>query len=235
MMFPTTIVLGFLFLGLATSATTVATVIPATLIPLGIVVCSSVIYIQAATFYKKRIPGKGGQMLATFITSSAVWFIIVLPIAVYRFAHLTAGILGYFLLALLAHYILNNKSSNSAIQRHTYNSKQILLRACFVGSVIAIVVLLGKTLNPFWGGIFTMFPAATFASLITLHFYYEPEQLYYFMRRAPLGSLALVVYALTAMVLFPRLGIAGGTLAAYVASGLCSALLIRIQKRRLNT
>ena len=45
MMFPTTLVLGFFFLGLTTNAENVSTVIPATLIPLGIVIFSSVIYI----------------------------------------------------------------------------------------------------------------------------------------------------------------------------------------------
>jgi uncharacterized membrane protein (GlpM family) len=41
-MFPTTLVLGFFFLGLTTNAANVSTVIPATLIPLGIVIFSSV-------------------------------------------------------------------------------------------------------------------------------------------------------------------------------------------------
>jgi len=47
MMFPTTLVLGFLFLGLTTNAGNVSMVVPATLIPLGIIVFSTVIYIYA--------------------------------------------------------------------------------------------------------------------------------------------------------------------------------------------
>jgi hypothetical protein len=48
------------------------------------------------------------------------------------------------------------------------------------------------------------------------------------------SSLALVVYATAAMVLFPKLGVEVGTLASYTISMLCSVALIQIQKYRIR-
>ena len=118
--------------------------------------------------------------------------------------------------------------------RPKYTKSQIFIRALFTGTIIATVVLLGKTLNPFWGGIFTMFPAATFATLIILHFYYEPRQLFYFMKSAPLGSISLFIYAISIMLLFPKLGIWTGTLISYVISLTFGLLLIKYKLRQIK-
>ncbi len=229
MMFPTTIVLGFFFLGLATSADKVASIIPATLIPLGIVVFSSVIYIYVALFYVNRIRSKIQQIIATLITSSIIWFVLASPFAFWKFNNLPVGITGYLLVAILAHFILNRQKNSWPILKPVYSRKQILLRALFVGTIISTVVFFGKTLNPFWGGLFTMFPAATFASLVIFHYYYEPNQLSFFMCKAPLGSLSLFAYALLVMFFFPVTGIVWGTISAYSLSLLFSLLLIKLQ------
>lgn len=231
LMFPSTIVLGFFFLGITTSAEKVASIIPATIIPLGIVVFSSVIYIHTAQFYSNYIPTKIKQIVATFITSSLLWFVLTSPFAIWKFKNLVIGVIGYFFLALIAHYILNRKKNMKPILKPVYSRAQILLRALFMGTIISIVVLLGKTLNLFWGGIFTMFPAATFASLIILHFYYDPNQLFFFMRKAPIGSLSLFIYALSVMMLYPLIGIVFGTIAAYTICLLFSILLIKYQQK----
>lgn len=230
--FPTTIVLGFFFLGIATSATKVAEVIPATLTPLGIILVLAAVYIHLAIWIERRIISKTTQIAYTFFLSSIVWFILVFPFAVYKLNNLVSGIAGYFFFVFLAHYLLNRDKTVFSITRLSYSRGQILFRAFFVGSIISIIVLLGKTTGPFWGAIFTMFPAATFAGLMILHFYYPPPQLFFFMRRAPLGSFALFVYAIAAMLFFPRFGIAGGTGLAYLISMVVSFGLIRLQKSR---
>lgn len=229
MMFPTTIVLGFFFLGATTSAQRVASIVPATLTPLGVVVFSSVIYIHMALFFARYFPSKIQQISATFITSSIVWFVLATPFAYWKFDNLWAGIIGYLLLVIIAHVILNRQMHSKPDVQLTYNRKQVLFRAVFIGTVIATVVYLGKTLDPFWGGVFTMFPAATFAALMIFHFHYQPDQLFFFFRRAPVGSLSLFIYAIGVMLLFPAIGIVWGTVWAYCASLLFSMLLIKLQ------
>src|SRR6188768_4529005 len=79
LMFPTTIVLGFFFLGLSTSAEAVSNIVPATLIPLGIVVFSSVIYIKMAQMFSRTQLSKMQQLIATLFTSSILWFAMAAP------------------------------------------------------------------------------------------------------------------------------------------------------------
>lgn len=231
-MFPTTLVLGFLFLGKATTAENVSTVIPSTLIPLGIIVFSTVIYIYTSTFIKEYLKSKIPQILCSVVTSAIVWFFLASPFAIYKFSNLNVGIIGFFLIITITHFILRGKKHDLILTRPAYTKTQIVIRAVFTGSTIATVVFLGRILNPFWGGLFTMFPAATFATLAILHFYYAPRQLYFFMESAPLGSISLFIYTISIMLLFPKIGIWAGTLISYAISLIFGLLLIRY---KLNT
>src|SRR6478609_314611 len=58
MMFPTTIVLGFFFMGIVTSPDKVAQVIPATITPIGLIVFAAVLYVHIAEFISKIIVSK---------------------------------------------------------------------------------------------------------------------------------------------------------------------------------
>ena len=234
MMFPTTLVLGFFFLGLTTSAENVSIVIPATLIPLGIVIFSSVIYICCSVFYVSKFNSKLIQIIFSLLTSTVIWFILASPFAIYKFSNKLIGITGFIIIVTITHLILRNKQYEINLNRPTYTKRQLFIRALFTGSVIATVVVLGKTLNPFWGGIFTMYPAATFATLIILHFYYEPSQLFYFMKSAPLGSVSLFIYAVSVMLLFPKFGIWTGTFISYVISLTWGLLLINYKLRQIK-
>ena len=111
-----------------------------------------------------------------------------------------------------------------------YTVAQKFYRAIFMGSLIALVVFLGKTLDVFWGGIFAVFPAATFSALIFLHFNYPVKELFSFMKKAPIGSISLFVYAISAMVLFPIVGIVMGSLGAYLLSLVSSLVLIKFSR-----
>lgn len=230
-MFPTTIVLGFFFLGFTTSAQKVADIVPATLIPIGITILSSVVYISNAYFFSKLVLSKRSQIILTFISGNIIWFVLAAPFAIWKFNNLTVGITGYFLLIILAHYFLNRQNVSLERPKIKYSKPQILFRALFMGSIILLVVLLGKTLNPFWGGVMTMYPAATYAALTVFHFYYDPQQLYSFFKKSAIGSLSLFLYAISVMILFPKIGVIFGTISAIGLCLLFSILLINTQRK----
>jgi hypothetical protein len=232
MMIPTTIVLGFLFLALATSAENVSTIVPATLVPIGIIMLSIVIYIRYAILFSEYFKNKPAQITMTLAASSLSWFILAGPFAWYKFNNLALGIAGYFASIFIAGYFLN-KAPSIRPEKKTYTPLQITFRAVFVGTILSTVVVLGNKLNVFWGGVFTMYPAATFASLVIFQYYYQPNQLFFFMKKAPLGSLSLFVYAISVMLLYPKLGILGGTILSYMISILFIILLLKFQKQRL--
>lgn len=233
MMFPTTLVLGFFFLGYTTSAQHVSNSIPAALIPLGIIVFSAIIYIYCALFFESRLQGKIPQIAFSFLTCIVLWFLVVSPFAIFKFSNVFLGAAGFFVLIVAAQLILK-KSYTLNFPRPQYTKIQILIRASFTGSTITTVVILSKTLGSIWGGIFTMFPAATLSSLIILHYYYSPRQLFYFMSSVPLGSLSLFVYTIAVMLLFPKIGIWAGSLISYgisLAFGFC---LIKFRDKKIT-
>lgn len=232
MMFPTTLVLGFFFLGLTTNAENVSNVIPATLIPLGLVIFSSVIYIYCSIFFESKVKNKITQVFCSLLTSTVIWFLLASPFAIFKLSSMLIGVCGFVIIVVITHLIFRSKHYELSLTKPIYTKGQMLIRALFTGSIIATVVLLGKILNPFWGGIFTMFPAATFATLVILHFYYLPRQLFYFMKSAPLGSISLFVYTISVMLLFPRLGIWSGSIVSYFISLTFGLLLIKYRLRQ---
>jgi hypothetical protein len=98
-------------------------------------------------------------------------------------------------------------------------------RAIFIGSVIAVVVIFGKLLNPFWGGAFAMFPAAIASTLVIFHWYYDADRLLPVVKKIPVGSLSLFVYTIVAMFTFRAFGFIVGTLLSCCASLLSSFLI----------
>lgn len=234
LMLPTTLVLGFFFLGLTTTAENVSTIIPATLIPLGIVVFSSIIYIYCAIFFERKLKHKISQIVSTLLTSIIIWFALACPFAFYKFSNTFFAIISFIIIVRITHLILRSKQYTFSLSKPKYKKIQLIIRALFTGSLIALVVFLGKTLNPFWGGIFTMFPVTTFATLVILHFYYKPNQLFYFMKSAPLGSISLFIYSISVMLLFPTFGIWVGTLISYIISLTFGLLLIKYKLSQMR-
>jgi len=232
LMFPSTCVLGFLFLGITTSGAQVAEAVPSTLGTFGIVILSSVVYINFAKGYEKLQVQKGLKILLSFFSASVVWFVLAFPFAFFKVKNIWLGLGIYAVLGFLAHLILKKASSGKSPKRMIYAPRQTLFRAFFIGAVIMLVVLAGKLLDPFWGAMFVMYPAATLSSLVILHYYYEPEVLFYFFKQAPLGSLSVVLYCLVVMFFYPGLGIVWGTLLGLFVCVLFSALLIGLQRKK---
>ncbi len=224
---PSTAGLGFFFLGWALSSEAVARIIPATLIPLGLAVLFPALYTYAAGCLSRVLKNKALQIAASFLVSISAWFVLSIPIALYELNSLAAGLAGYFLFALVTHSLLRRRHHEKPAPL-TYTRGQKIGRAAFAGFIIALVVFLGKTLSPFWGGVFAMFPAALVSSLMILHWYYDPESLFPTVRRFALGSAAILVYALTVMLVFPVIGFIAGTAVAYLASLAVSLVLSRM-------
>ena len=174
-------------------------------------------YVYAAEFFSKHIKTRGWQIVVSFVVSIGIWFILAVPVIVSKFSSIVIGVVGYIIIIGLAHYLLNRRNYQKPISL-SYTTSQKIGRAAFVGLIVFLVVFLGKTLNPFWGGLFSMFPAALSSSLMILHWYYNPKSLFPAVQRVPMGSISLIVYVLIAMIIFPTVGFIWGTLISYLAS-----------------
>ncbi len=228
-MLPSTIILGFFFVAWTSSSKALVSAIPSTFTPLGVSILIAPVYIYIAIFISKYVKSKLGQIAISMIISSIFWLIFAVPFAVFRFSNIYIGLLGYAILAAVSYALLNIRKDNIILPKIHYGRIQIITRAVFVGIMISFVVVAGKLLNPFWGGVFTMFPAATFSYLVIFHYYYEPKNLFHFMKKAPLGSLTLIAYDFSAMFFFPVVGFIAGTLISMVISFFVSFGLARLQ------
>lgn len=231
--FPTTIALSFFFLGWTLTAETVAHIVPATLIPLGLCVLFVPMYAYVAEYSARVIKSKVWQIVVSFMVSIGAWFALGAPLIIFEINNLAVGVGGYGLLIFIAHRLLQRKNYDKPVTL-TYTLGQKIGRATFVGFIILLVVLLGKVLNPFWGGMFAMFPAVFSSLLMILHWYYGPKSLFPIIQKVALGSLSLFSYAITAMVVFPIYGFVIGTLISYVVSLIVTLLLMRFQQPKKN-
>lgn len=227
--FPSTALLGFFFLAWTQSSEEVATLVPATLIPLGLSILFAVLYAYLAQMGSRFIQNRPFLIMLTLLLSVILWLLLSLPLAMFKMTNLLYGTLGYLTFVVIGHLLLKKKKQ-VILPRHSYSIWQIIIRASFVGLLIVLVVFLGETVNPFWGGVLSMFPAALSSSLIVIHWYFGHSVLFSVVRRVPLGSISIFVYAIIVMLSFPRVGFIYGTLLAFLGSLTTSYLLSKIKQ-----
>ena len=224
---PSTAALGFFFLGWSLSPEVVANIIPSSFIPLGLSVIFVAVYIYLADFIAGALNSKMLQIIFCTFISLLFWFTLVLPVVLYEINNLVIGLISYGFLITVTHWLLHRKNFKKPVSKK-YSFNQKLGRSIFAGFMIAIVVFLGKTLGPIWGSVFAVFPAAFLSSLMILHKYYNPENLFSTFQKIALGSLTLLVYLLTVMIIFPFAGFILGTALAYIMSLVTALLLSKV-------
>ena len=226
--FPSTIALSFFFMGWTSSSDIVAKIVPSTFIPLGLTILFVAMHPYVAEFISRYFKNRFIQIAISLFLSIGMWFILSVPLVMHKFNNLMFGILGYILLITIAYFILRRKNYAKPVALK-YTSIQKILRAALVGFIIFLVVLLSKVLNPFWGGMFSMFPAAFTSIIAIVHWFYGARSLFPIMQKVPIGSLSLFGYVIVVMFVFPKYGYIVGTLLAYLASLVITLFLVRIQ------
>ena len=108
-----------------------------------------------------------------------------------------------------------------------YSLIQKICRGIFAGFIISSAVFLTKVLHPFWGGVFTCFPAVFTTTFIILHWYHGPTMIHKIVKTIPIGSTLYVIFALACIYTFPNYGIILGTISAYLISLIFFLLLYR--------
>lgn len=222
--FPSTAFAGFFFLAWTQSPQEVAIVVPSSFIPIGISVLFPIFYTHIANFVSGFIKKKILLILFTLLFSVSIWLLLALPFAHHKISHIFLGVSGYLLLTVTAFFLLRNIKDHK-LPRHSYSKWQILGRAIFVGSLVALIVFLGEVINPFWGAVLAMFPGALSCSIIIMHWNYGHNNLPPIFKKVPIGSLSTFFYAITVMLTFPHFGFIWGTLIAFLVSLTTSLLL----------
>lgn len=219
---PTTIALGFFFTGWAVSPEAVAekvVVIPAME---GVMMIFTAVYLYLS---KTKIP-KLYSMLLCVVGSLLVWGGLTSIIAFLELDNLLVSMIIYLALTIPVYYLVTFKPHvSSNMKPLKYNVSEKIVRVIFGGLIITVVTFLSKTLGPFWGIMFSAFPAVFLSTLTIVYKNYDSNYLFKVWKNTPLASVIFVAYGFAAMYAFPAFGIWVGTLVCYLVS-LVVALLI---------
>lgn len=95
----------------------------------------------------------------------------------------------------------------------------IALRALSAAFVIVVITEIAHIVGPGWSGLFSAFPITLLPVVVLLRWYYGPPAVIALFRELPQGMLAIVVFAASISLLYPKVGVYLGTFLAYCISG----------------
>ena len=204
---PSTSALGFLFIALTKSP---ADVPPAAIIfPAALGSC----YVFVALFaFLSRY-----NIWISMIGSYAAWAVMAALMLSYPPTSFMSSIFIYCLpLVIVCFALVKKLSQNTILVPVPFNLKHLLVRAFIGGSIMALVVLLAKTMGNSWGGFFSAFPAA-FSATFLIYYLVHGKQCIPAVAKTIFfpGVIGFIIYAYVVGQTFPRWGAWYGTLIAY--------------------
>lgn len=107
------------------------------------------------------------------------------------------------------------------IENHRINARApltlttILARAFISAAIILGITAVPRLAGPAWSGLFSSFPSTLFPLLLIVHLNYGKEHAHTIIKNFPLGLGSLITYCLSVALFYPRLGLYGGTAAAF--------------------
>lgn len=224
--FPSTVVIALLFIGLTQSpqvAAQATTIMPVAQGLNGLFVL----------FFMLLVPH--GFLLA-LIVALLFW---ALQSALLYLLHINAfwvSILGWLVLLLFCYLVLEKmmKVSASTRMQMSYPPSQLIWRAFFGGSVIALAVLMGKLGGALLGGLFGSFPAI-FLTTLVISYQAGGANFSRAVGKSMLigGLINVPMYEIQVRYFYPALGLAIGTLLALACSvgvGYITHLLMKRMK-----
>ena len=215
--FPSTSVIAYFFLGWSLTPERVPAVVPSAVAAIGLAVVFAVVYSATASRIAKNISSKLGQIVLSASAGFGVWGVYALLLKHARLTNISAGIIVCLILCGVCHIITTRQPKAKPVAL-VYTPAQKILRMLYIGGVIGFAVLISKIAWPFWGGVFTMFPAAYSSTLMILHWYYGPAILFPTIRKTPLGAISPLVYSLVVALTFPMFGFVWGSAVALCVS-----------------
>lgn len=204
---PTTMALGFFFIGLTKSVydiPEVATFFPAALMP-------DYIFVAAFAFLAQY------SLALSFVVSYALWALFAYIIVSYPPETFLSSTFLYSLpIIVILYFLIKKLPQVTALVPVPFNVKHVLIRSLIGGTIIASVVILSKTLGNIWGSLFSAFPAA-FSATLMIYYVVHGKQIIPSVAKSMFfpGVIGYILYAGVAILAFPRFGIWYGTLACY--------------------
>ncbi|MFA5947622.1 MAG: DUF3147 family protein [Candidatus Gracilibacteria bacterium] len=162
----------------------------------------------------------GRNYLLAVLGGLSAWFLLAWFANELQFTNWILTIPFYLFVTAIVFFVvekfLNIPSQPKKIVSHP--KYQYFIRAFFAGTVVATSVVIAKIAGPYWGGLFSAFPASLLSSLTILYF----AQGVNFARATGkiliLSTLNNAFYALSVFITYSRYGIVVGTIISYLVA-----------------
>lgn len=206
---PSNIVISLIFMSLTQDSAYAAAA--ANSIPLGMAV--DTLFLLAFIVLLPRGLGAAlaGALLAWLAAAAASAFILP-PLSLW------AGIGAYAAVALASFVLVEAFLQVRAVEKKPspLKASNLVVRACFAGTVVAGAVGIAQLVPPYLTGIIAVFPAVLLSTMVILTRSQGPAFARATGKVLLLSSSNIVVYALGVALLFPRLGPWWGSLGAFI-------------------
>lgn len=190
---------------------------------LGLIATQSFVYV----YYQTSLRLKCWSPLTSSVSAIAAFLLVA-----HLFSYLPAlplVVIGLTIASMGLFIFLLRKLPEATIERSVHlGPRVLLLRAVLSAALIVLITALAHWVGERWAGLLSGFPITLFPFILIIHLTYRPAHVHTIIKNFPKGMGALVLYAISVYLLYPRLGIYAGTLAAFaVASLYLAAILCR--------
>ncbi len=139
----------------------------------------------------------------------------------------------YFAVVIICMLIIEKvfKVGCVEIEKRKYSIVQMIGRAVFAGSIVALVVVLSKSVPPNFTGVLAAFPAMIFSTLFILAKNQGPKFAKATGKVLVLTTSNIWVYSLAVHYFYPGFGVLWGTIFSYFVAAIWVVLLFPIIKK----
>ena len=224
---PSTVVIALLFIGLTQSpeiAAQATTIMPLAQGLNGLFVIAFMLFIPYG------LPAAAGSSLFVWLVNSALLYLVGV-------SHFWVSIAGWLILLFFCYWVVEKrmKIASQGGVKVSYHPMQLVWRALFGGTVIALAVLAARLGGPALGGIFSSFPAMFLSTLVISHKIGGVS----FSRSVGKsilisGLINVPLYEIAVRYLYPTVGLGLGTALALIFSMFTGYLTYRFMKSKLR-
>lgn len=229
---PSTIVLSYVFIGLYTNDEVLKSVAGWAPISLIGTLFFVFIYINLSKFFSKLTFSIAISSLVVFIAWSLFSALILMSL---HMEYIYSALLYLFIVAIITKYFSKKQLSRKIKNDKRLTLPDVVFRFLFSGTIIMVSTLLAKLVNTFWGSVFSVFPVTYYSSLVIYQRNIDDiNDLFFYARNIPLGSLSLLVFSLSVFILIEPLGFILTIIVSLLLSFVTSFFIYKVITFRKN-
>jgi len=183
---PTTGLVGMVFLGITEGTLALTVAAPSLMVGFSV----STLFLITYAYLRSR-----NQPIAYSLGGATLlWLTIMAIVGLLGALSVQISLIVFLICFVLAQLFFRRFPTVKPVKKPT-SAAVLAGRAAFAGTMVALSIVLGRVIGPNWGGIAAAFPALYFSSIVILEKEQGKEFTISLLKRLPLGSISLALFA----------------------------------------